>query len=316
MLIRIRQYLALMRRRRGFVLGLGLVLVVACVCQVIAYTNLVWAAGEAGQRQLAAGFGDAFIIAFVLALLVDPVAQHQFATEWGRDLYWAIFSPDAPQNFRDALQGLAAPAGYVNRCTYELEFSELGEPSDGMLTFYLRVSLSGVALDRRGFRPADQVFAVSGHEGLPSHYCYWSFEGEDGNRAEYTESEMRSLGALSKDAGGTTVLDQSLLLHENRVPFRGKYKAERHVAVSCSRADYFPLFQARIVLTQVVIVKGPVVNELDFTLIQLGRGPIAARKETRPDGRVELHFEGGNVAFPGQASVLSWKPKVAAETLE
>jgi len=316
MLVRIRQYFTLMRRRRGFVLGLGLVLIVACVCEVIAYTDQVWATGQAGERQLAAGFGDAFIIAFVLALLVDPVAQHQFATEWGRDLYWAIFSPDAPQDFRDALQGLAAPVGYVTRCTYELEFRELDESSDGLLSFYLRVSLSGVALDRHGFHPADKVLVVSGHGGHASKYSFWSFEGEDGQRAEYTESEMRSLGALSLDVGGTTVLDQSLLLHETHVPFRGKYKAERHVTVTCSRADYFPLFQARIVLAQVVIVKGQVVNDLDFTLVQLGRGPIAARKVTRPDGRVELHFEGEHVAFPGQASILSWRPKVVAGPAE
>jgi hypothetical protein len=316
MLISVRQYFALMRHRRGFVVGLGLVLLVACVCEIIAHTNLVWAASQEGERQLIAGFGDAFTIAFVLALLVDPAAQHQFATEWGRDLYWAIFSPDAPEEFRNALQGLAAPPGYVGRCTYELEFTDLNEPPDEMLTFSMRVSLSGVVLERRGFRPADRVFVVSGYKGIPSHYSYWSFEGEDGKRAEYTESEMRSLGALSLDDGGTTVLDQALLLHETRVPFRGKYKAERHVTVTCSRADYFPLFQARIVLTQVVIVKGRVIDDLDFTLTQLGRGPIPAKRVKRPDERMELHFESENVALPGQASVLSWQPKTSADPPE
>jgi hypothetical protein len=103
MLNKLRQYLALMRRRRSFVIGLGIVLLVAIAFEVVAHTNLVWAAGQEGERALAAGFGDAFVIAFVLALLVDPAAQHQFATEWGRDLYWAIFSPNAPQEFRDAL---------------------------------------------------------------------------------------------------------------------------------------------------------------------------------------------------------------------
>ena len=312
MFIRIRQYFTLMRHRRGFVLGLGLVVLVACVCEVIAHTNLAWAAGQEGERQLIAGFGDAFIISFVLALLVDPAAQHQFATEWGRDLYWAIFSPDAPEDFRDALQGLAAPSGYVGRCTYELEFSEVTE-RPGLLAFYMKVSLSGVALDRRGFRPADRVFVVSGHQGVPSRYNYWSFEGEDGKRAEYNESEMKSLGALSRDDGGTTILDQSLLLHDTHVPFRGKYKAERHVTVTCSRSDYFPLFQARIVLKQAVIVKVRGVDDLEFTLVQLGSGPIPVNPVKRPDGHLELHFESEKVAFPGQASVLSWKPKVAAD---
>jgi hypothetical protein len=313
MLVRIRQYVALMRHRRGFIVGLVFVLVVACLCEVAAYTNLVWGAGQPGARQLAAGFGDAFIIAFVLALLVDPAVQHQFATEWGRDLYWAIFSPDAPPDFREALHTLAAPTGYFNRCTYELEFSESDERPGELLKIYVRISTSGVALNRRGFRPAGKIFALGGHQGTPSDYCYWSFEGEDGNRVEYNESEMQSLGALSANAGGHSTLDQSMLLHEIRIPFRGKYKIERHLKVTGARTGYFPMFQARIILAQVVIVKGDILSDLDFTLAQLGRGPIAAKRRTRPDGRVELHFESRDVVFPGQASILSWQPRVTAE---
>jgi hypothetical protein len=313
MSVKIRQYAALIRHRRGFIVGLGLVLIVACLCEVAAHTNLFWSADQPGERQLVAGFGDAFIIAFVLALLVDPVAQHQFATEWGRDLYWAIFSPHAPQDFRDALQSLAAPLGYFNRCTYELEFSESEEPPGKLLNIYLRISVSGVTLARRGFRPAGRIFAVSGHEGIPSQYCYWSFEGEDGNRVEYNEDEMRSLGALSANRSGQTTLDQSLLLNEIRVPFHGKYKTERHLRVTVSRTDHFPMFQGMIILTQMVIVKGNVIDDLDFRLAQLGRGPIAPKRKTRPDGRVELHFEGKHVVFPGQATLLSWQPRVTVE---
>jgi hypothetical protein len=68
-----------------------------------------------------------------------------------------------------------------------------------------------------------------------------------------------------------------------------------------------------IILTQMVIVKGDVVDDLDFRLAQLGRGPIAPKRKTRPDGRVELHFEGKHVVFPGQANLLSWQPRVTTE---
>ena len=70
------------------------------------------------------------------------------------------------------------------------------------------------------------------------------FEGEDGNRVEYNESEMRSLGALSADSSSQTTLDQSLLRHEIPVPFRGKYKTERLLSVTMSRTGNFPMFQA------------------------------------------------------------------------
>lgn len=310
----LRQYLSLIKHRRGFVLGLGIVLLLAVVCEFAAHTDLVWAAGSSESlRALAAGFGDAFIIAFVLALLVDPVAQHQFAKEWGRDLYWAIFSPNAPQEFRDALQVLAAPSGYISRCAYEVTFSHPSGETDKSSDFYLRVKMSGVTMDRRGFRPSDKVFAPSGHDGKPSRYCYWSFEGEDIDHEEYTEEEMLALGALSLDQGGNRVLDQSLLPHQTRIPFQGRYKLERHVKVATTRSGYFPLRQNLMVLTQVIVIKGPAVNELDFTLIQLGTGQILGHPEKRPDGNIELRYESTSVAFPGQATILSWSPKAAVE---
>jgi hypothetical protein len=294
-----------MKHRHVFVLGLGVVFLVAVVCELAAHTNLIWTVGSESWRELAAGFGDAFIIAFVLALLVDPAAQHQFATEWGRDLYWAIFSPDAPQEFRDALQVLAAPTGYIGRCAYEIAFSDSVGGPNRVLDFYLKVKQSGVTLDRRGFRPSDKVFAPSGYDGTTSRYCYWSFEGQDTDHEEYTEDEMQALGVLSHDRGGNVVLDQSLLPHQTRIRFQGTYKLERHIKVASARSGYFPLRQNLIVLKQVVIIKGPAVAELDFSLIQLGTGEISGQPHERPDGSTELRFESDSVAFPGQAMPLS-----------
>jgi hypothetical protein len=313
----LRQYLVLMGRRRPFAFGLGIVLIVAVACDVAAHTNLVWAAGQESERTLAGSFGDALLIAFVLALLVDPAAQHKFATEWGRDLYWAIFSPDSPQEFRDALQALAAPLGYVSHCTYEMEFNNLRQGPDIRLQVCARVRLSGVTLDRRGFRPSDKVSVTSSLEGARSRYCYWSFEGDDTPREEYTEAEMEALRAVSQDQGGRTVLDQSLLTAERtRIPFHGKYKAERHVKYTFAGSGHLPLSQDRIVLHQVVVIRGTATSDLHFTLVRLGSGQIPDSPEIqkRPDGKLELHFENEKVAFPGQASILSWRPKTAEES--
>lgn len=318
MMDKLRQYLFLMRRRRPFALGLGIVLLVAIACDVVAHTNLVLAAGQESEREITAGFGDALVIAFVLALLVDPAAQHKFATEWGRDLYWAIFCPTAPQDFRDALQALAAPVGYVSQCTYDIEFSDLSQGADMRLQLFAKVKLSGVTLDRRGFRPSDKVSAPSGHEGY-SRYCYWSLEGDDTGSEVYRETDMEALGAISQEEGGRAVLDQSLLRPERvRIPFQGRYRAERHVKMTFARSGYLPLSQDRIVLKQEVIIWGTAVTDLHFSLVRLGNGqtPDCPKKVTRPDGTIELHFENAEVAFPGQANILSWRPKTATESAE
>lgn len=307
-------YLTAIRRRHGFLLGLGILLFVAVACEVIAHTKLVWITDQESERALLAGFGDAFVIAFVLALLVDPFVQMQFARDFGHTLLWALLSPDSPPRFQKALLDLLGSLrGYIECCTYEMYFSDLALETDEVIQFILRVKLSGVTLDQRGFRPSDKVFVASGYKGVPSRYCYWSFRGDDDTEVtQYTEPEMLALGVLSQDESGRTVLDQSELLpKEKRIPFKGHYEAERHVEVTSTRSGYFPLFQAPIVLTQEVVITGPAVAGLDFTLVQLGRGEIPQK---RTKGEVGLHFKSTNVAFPGQASILSWRPKAIMES--
>jgi len=115
----LRRALALLRKRPAFFGILALLLVVGVALMTAAHTDMIFTHESEVPRDLAGSLGEALIVAFFLALLVDPVAQHQFATEWGRDLYWAIFSPDAPAEFRESLQLLAAPTGYIRRCTDE-----------------------------------------------------------------------------------------------------------------------------------------------------------------------------------------------------
>ena len=129
---------------------------------------------------------------------------------------------------------------------------------------------------------------------------------------------MEALRAVSQDQGGRTVLDQSLLIAERtRIPFRGKYKAERHISYTFARSGYLPLAQDRIVLKQIVVIKGPAITGLHFTLVRLGSGQIPDSPEIRkrPDGKIELYFENEKVAFPGQASILSWRPKTTEESV-
>lgn len=303
------RYLALMRHRRTFVAGLLAVFALASVCQVVAHTTLIWGSGNQSARELASGFGDAFIVAVVVAMLADPVIQHRFATEWGRDLYWAIFSPNAPPEFRNALQGLAAPPAYIESCSWEFEFKY---PDSGKEFFEVDfgIWITGVALDRRGFRIADRLFLVPRHDGTPSSYTLWSFQSDSSDRVAYRETKLKSLGAITVDNSSRTVLDQSLLGVDS-VGFAHKYHAERHVSTSRWIADYFPLFQARIVLRQTIVIRGEPVSKLDFSVTQLG-GTQAEPIKTHEDGDAvpELHFKIDHVTFPGQASLLVWKPKV------
>ena len=301
-----KRVLSLFRRRTIYAVGLIIILIVGVSLTIFAYTGSPVVVGSFQWKQLAAALGEALIIAFILALLVDPLAQHQLAVDWGRDVYWAIFSPDAPEKFKNALQSLAAPSGYIGRCTYELLFSKY----DDAIVLKITVRADGVVLDRRGFRPNDEVFVFAQCDGLPSSYSAWSFRSQDISRdIDLTAADLAKLGAVTGEPSGRTVLDQAKIRDVEKVPFRGQYETVRRVETKRRYSDYFPLFQNRIVLEQVFLLRGDVLNELDISVVQLGGVTLDRREETSPGGETIIRYSTSNVAFPGQASMVEWQPK-------
>jgi hypothetical protein len=308
----LRQYRTLLRRRPKFALILIAVAALGILCEVAAHADLVHSPSDGAFRHLAGAFGDAFIVAALLAILVDPVVQHQFASEWGRDLYWAIFSPNAPQEFRDGLQALAAPVAFISRCQYELTFTYPAGGAKGFFELDWRILLWAEILDRRGFRLADRVFVVPRHDGTPTSYRLWRFEAEECDPISHDEGDLKSMEAISVDKSGRTVLDQGKISDIEKVAFRKKYWSERHLMTSRWASDFLPLFQPRIVLRQIIIIKGAPVGELDFTVAQLGGSQVHFTEHTKANGELELRCELTDVSFPGQASLVTWKPKVSA----
>jgi hypothetical protein len=307
-----RKYLTLVHRRPKFAVGLIVVFVAGVLLELAGDTDLAHVPSHDVYRQFLGSLGDALIVAAVLAALVDPIVQHQFASEWGRDLYWAIFSPNAPQEFRDGLQALAAPIAYISFCQYTLTFSYPAGGLDGFYELDWRIMLRGEVLDRRGYLLADRVFVVPRHDGSPTDYCLWRFDSDDRDPVIYDEGELKTMGALSIDVSGRTVLDQAKIDGIERVPFKRKYSSERHLLTSRWPADYIPLFQPRIVLRQVIVIRGAPVSELEFTVAKLGGAQAGFTTRYRENGEVELRCELGDVSFPGQATLLTWKPKHAA----
>jgi hypothetical protein len=299
-----KRYLALIRRRKAFLLGLLLLLALGALGKIAAHTDLILPTGYIAVRELLATTGDALIVAAVLALLVDPIAQHQFATEWGRDLYWAIFSPNAPDAFREALQELAAPAGYIEHCSYEVELAYPESGPRDHLDMCWRVTIAGINLERRGFTPTESVFLVARHDGGRSRYTEWSFRSEGGSRVSFDASEIAALPAMSTDPSGRTVLDQSKLPGVPRVPFGLHYWAERRFVTSRWLTDYVPLFQRQICLAQDIAIRGDAVRDLDVTVTKLGGDSISLVNEKRADGKIQLRAKLDDVSFPGSSKLI------------
>ncbi|MDD7967295.1 hypothetical protein [Actinomycetospora lemnae] len=254
--------------------------------------------------------GEALIIAFVLALIVDPLMQHKLVVDWGRDLYWAIFSPDAPQEFKAALQEAAAPSAYIRRCTYTLRLNRI----DNFVEADLVVREDGDVLDRGGYRPRDKVFIFAGSDGRPSRYKSWSFECPDdlANSIELNASDLHGLGALSVEVTGRTVLDQSKIANMGVVPFRSRYELERGVETTRRTSDFLTLFRTKVVLEQVVVIRGDALKTLDVSVSHLAEAQLEFEEEITPAGERVLKYSTRHVTFPGQASVVHWHPKEGA----
>jgi len=308
----LKRYLSTIRHRPGFLVALALIFGAGVASVFI--SRAVISPGDEPWEGLFAGFGDALIIAAVVALLVDPVAQQQFAKEWGRDLYWAIFSPQAPPTFRDALGNLAAPDAYIDKCTHVFEMSR-DDPKSDVLTIDWKISIYGHALKRgRPLAWDGQVWVVRRHDGSPSTYTYWSFQVEGSDRVEFNEDQLREL-AVKNEESGRCVLEQANLPNVPPVPFGKQFWSDRHVVTTRTANDYLTLFQPKIVLNQRIIVRGEAATELDFFVTQLGGsvgrdGEVELRHETLPGNLKQQCCDLEDVvAFPGQTTMLFWRKK-------
>ncbi|MGC2304972.1 hypothetical protein [Candidatus Binatus sp.] len=307
----LKQYLTTIHHRWRFVVAL--IVIFALGAFLVFMSRSVIGPDDEPWQGLAAGLGDAFIIAVVVALLVDPVAQHQFATEWGRDLYWAIFSPQAPQAFRDALGNLAAPDAYIDKCTHLFELSRADEAPD-VLTIDWQISIYGHALRRGRPLPWDgQVFVVRRHDGRPSVYTYWSFQVEGSDKVEFNEMQLKNL-AVENKRSGRCVLDQSQLRDVPPIPFGKPFWSNRHVVTTRKTNDFLTLFQPKIVLNQRIIVRGEAASKFDFYVTQLGgsvgeAGEIKLKHETLQGGLEQQSCDLDAVAFPGQTTMVFWREK-------
>src|ERR1700737_135930 len=311
MLKALRLYRDMIRHKKGILIAIGIFFVIglSCIFGAIFVKDEVW-------HGLVAGLGDAFVIAAVVALLVDPVAQAHLAQEWGRDLYWAIFSPHAPKEFKEAHQRRAAPDAYIDTCTHELNITHAeGTPAD-VLTIDWRISIYGKVVNRDGLKLDDQVFVVRRHDGSPSSYTYWSFQSEGPERVVFHEDGLNERKALRTDPSGRRILDQwKLWDKEKKVEFGKQFWSDRHVITTRLTTDYLTLFQPRMVLKHQIKVKGPAASKLSFYITQLGgpAGEFKLEPKRAPDGTLEQYRELESVAFPGQTTLLFWSAKDGAE---
>jgi hypothetical protein len=307
----LKRYMDTIRRKKRIQAWIGILLITGLggIFGSIFLENERW-------QKLVEGLGDAFVIAAVVAYLVDPVAQAHFAQEWGRDLYWAIFSPHAPEEFKKAHKDLAAPDAVIETCTHELTITHAEGTPPEVLTIDWRISIYGKVVNRAGLKLDDQVFVVRRHDGSASSYTYWSFHSEGPDQLVFDEEGLNQRKALRTEPSGRRVLDQSKLWDKmEKIEFGKQFWSDRHVITTRLTTDYLTLFQPRMVLKHRIKISGPATSKLNFYITQLGgrAGELGFEADKAPDGTPYQFQEIKNVAFPGQTILLFWNTKDGTE---
>lgn len=183
------------------------------------------------------------------------------------------------------------------------------DESRDVLNVGLHVTVEATVLDPAGFNPSIIVRALMCHDGSPSRYVYWAFRGEDVQSAEFDESELSAQGIQVQSLNGHTDLHQEKLKYKGFVPQGKTYVVDRTILMTRWKVDYLPVYQGNVTLEQLVIVRGSAVPDLHCSVFQLAGPEMLREEEIRPDGKMEIWFRLPSVSFPGQTSVLEWKPR-------
>ncbi len=77
------RFMSLIRKRPAFLAALAVLFLVGVALVLLGGSDLLGHDEKNLWRNLLHSLGEAFVIASFLALLVDPLAQHQFATRVG-----------------------------------------------------------------------------------------------------------------------------------------------------------------------------------------------------------------------------------------
>jgi hypothetical protein len=247
--------------------------------------------------------GEALFVAGILALLVDPLVKSRLATGVGYDLWWALFSRDAPTEFRSAFEKLARVKQYYRTCSWTITL-DWDEEERGNVKVRLRVRAAAVNLERTGFKPTTKRWVLSSLAGRTTTYDYWSIETPDGSiYVELQKDVLQDLVTLSPDG--------ILTLHEDRIsgvsiPFGSAYLTERRATMYRTNDDAVPLVASVPTLAQELVLRGNALPGLEFELYHTG-GMELVWEETSTGSKAEKRCTLPYVAFPGQAMILSWR---------
>lgn len=282
--------------------------VIGLICTYLSHSSNVpdWASrahlGSKGSlSSVVAALGDALIIAAVLSVVVEPYLRRRFTGEFGRDIFWAIFSPDAPPEFRKALQTQAQPDVYWLSCYWVVNLSWVDGTRE-VLRVNVTVEATGKNLSRKGYMPDKPAWVLSTHDGKPSRYLRFRYKLQDSARPAIDLREPQIPPLKSSDDGRWYFLESQVIPADMTVPYQSNFEITREIETTRRASDFFPLYHGYTALAQELRICGPAFADLKIAAFPFEEN--ARQDETDLAGSAAVFTCG--VTFPGQATVIVW----------
>jgi hypothetical protein len=248
-------------------------------------------------------FGEAFLVAGLLALAADPFVQRRFAEEWGRELFWAIFNRDAPDAMRKAVNVIAQPEKYIAHGEWTVDLTWV-DADHSKLNVAVESERRIVCVDPDGW---SSIKAGSGIvpdcEGNPSQFTGFRVNAK-GWSARLDESNIGKY--VTVDENGNASLQPAPLLKGHRIGYREETVFTTRMSTTMRSVDSIPLFSRQTGLSWTITVKGPAVEDLFIELFGSDAPEVEADGETPQQKRFKS--KPGDVSWPGHGLVLQCRP--------
>jgi hypothetical protein len=300
---------------RRYKLLLTAILLVAVGLLIYAKTR---GSHESLPETLAYAVAEALLVAFLLALIVDPKVKEtmfrEFSEKTAPNLVWALTNPSAPEGYRDLIRELADQRVLSNQLRWSLRFEWVNDEHQ-ILELSIESFSQGQNLHRGEHRPpATRPWVLNSVEGFQSSFTAWllSIPGA----GDFTET--RGAEALGQYIVPDSNHRQRLILDEQKlfesfgeppvVPAGGNFTTQKATRQYRESEGWVPLTTKNPVLHLRFELSGSALPDLDFNLYHLG---VQAELEDLPDGR--LGFTSPGAVPPGGVTMLSWSERPSSK---
>jgi hypothetical protein len=259
-------------------------------------------------RSLVQGFGDAFLVTGVLAILVDPYLKRRMQQESGWSAVFGYLSPNAPEGLREAMKELAVCQRYYTKAAWKITF-EWHDEVRRILAVTMEVTYTGINIDLKPYRPHGKPWVLASTDGYQSEYVRYSL-----NCPGYIEpvdvrgEELRRHTVIQDD--GSIYIEPAKLARGRLIPPGARFDVVRCARMYRHVSGYVPLQHDRYIERVPLSLAGGALKDLDVRVThprEEGRQvPAEWKRLASSQSTTETRMFGR--ATPGQITLVSWGP--------